>query len=72
MTMSSSRVVEVAGQKVLTVSERVPKYRSELIRALIAVIQLQREGLSDKGRRDKVGKVVEGLGSRVAHELGEV
>ena len=69
--MSSRRIVEVAGEKALMITERVPGYRAQLVRGLIDVIQVQSEGLSDKGRRDKIGKVVEGLGSRVAAELGE-
>ena len=69
--MSSKRIVDVAGEKALTITERVPNYRSQLVRALVEAIQVQREGLSEKGRREKIGKVVEGLGSRIAAELGE-
>jgi hypothetical protein len=69
--MSTKRIVEVAGETALTISERVPGYRVALVRALVDAIQVQVEGLSDKGRRDKIGKVVEGLGSRIATEQGE-
>ena len=69
--MSTKRIVEVAGEKALMVTERVPGYRGQLVRALIDTILAQSEGLSDKGRRDRITKVVEGLGSRVSAELGE-
>ena len=69
--MSTKRIVEVAGEKALMVTERVPGYRGQLVRALIDTILAQSEEVSDKGRRDRVTKVVEGLGSRVSAELGE-
>lgn len=69
--MSTKRIVEVAGERASMIAERVPGYRGLLVRALIDAIQVQGEGLSEKGRRDKIGKVVEGLGSRVAAERGE-
>jgi hypothetical protein len=68
--MSNRRIVEVAGEKALLVDERFEGYRAELVRALVAAIQAQQEGLSDKGRRDKVGKVVEALGAVVATKTG--
>ena len=69
--MSTKRIVEVAGQKALMITERVPGYRGQLVRALIDTILAQSEEVSEKGRRDRVTKVVEGLGSRVSAELGE-
>jgi len=69
--MSTKRIVEVAGEKALMITERVPGYRGQLVRALIDTILAQSEEVSDKGRRDRVTKVVEGLGSRVSAELGE-
>jgi len=68
--MSTRRIAEVAGEKAVTITVRAPGYRADLVRALVEVLQVQREGLSEKGRREKVGKVVEGLGSRVAAERG--
>lgn len=68
--MSNRRIFEVAGEKALLVDERFEGYRAELVRTLVAAIQAQQEGLSDKGRRDKVGKVVEALGSVVATKTG--
>jgi hypothetical protein len=64
--VSSKRIVDVAGEKALLVGERFDGYRAELVRSLVSAIQTQQEGLSEKGRRDKVGKIVEGLGSLVA------
>lgn len=69
--MSTKRIVEVAGEKALMITERVPGYRGQLVRALIDTILAQSEEVSEKGRRDRVTKVVEGLGSRVSAELGE-
>lgn len=70
--MSNRRIVEVAGERALIITERVPGYRADLVRALVKTIQMQREGLSEKGRRDKIGKVVEGLGNQVAAKLGDI
>ena len=70
--MSTKQTVEVASERVLAITERVPGYRAELIGVLVDVLKVQSEGLSEKGRRDKVGKVVEGLGSRVAAKLGTI
>lgn len=69
--MSSTRIVEVAKETASVVSERVDGYRGDLVRCLIEVIQTQQEGLSEKGRRDKVGRIVESLGAKVAARGGQ-
>ncbi len=68
--MSSRRIVDVAGEKAVLAEERFDGYRADLVRTLVAVIQTQQEGLSEKGRRDKVSKIVESLGSVVATKAG--
>lgn len=69
--MAGNRIAEVAGEKVLLISERTPGYRAELVKALVATINVQQEGLSEKGRRDKIAKLVEALGSKVSAQGGE-
>jgi hypothetical protein len=64
--MSSKRITEVARETSSTIRERMNGYHEELVRCLIQVIQAQQEGLSEKGRRDRVSKVIEGLGTKVA------
>ena len=68
--MSSKRIVEVAGEKATLIEERIDGYRSELVRTLVSIIQTQHEGLSDKGRKDRVAKIVEALGATVASKSG--
>lgn len=66
--MNPRRVAEVAGEQALLTDERYPGYRAEVVRSLVQVIAAQAEGLSERGRREKVTKVVEALGIRVAAE----
>ena len=63
--MNTKRVLDVADGQATLIEERTGSYRADLVRALIATITAQDEGLSDKGRRDRVTKVVEALGSKV-------
>jgi hypothetical protein len=67
--MFNRRIVEVAGEKAVLIDERYDGYQAELVRTLVAAIQVQGEGLSDKGRKEKVGKVVEALGSVAATKM---
>jgi len=69
--MAGNRIAEVAGEKVLLIGERTPGYRTELVKALVATINVQQEGLSEKGRREKISKLVEALGSKVSAQGGE-
>ena len=64
--MNTKRVLDVAGEQANLIEERTGSYRKDLIRCLIEAITAQDEGLSDKGRRDRVTKLVEALGSKVA------
>jgi hypothetical protein len=66
--MNPRRVVEVAGEQALLTDERYTGYRAEVVRSLVQVIAAQAEGLSERGRREKIGKVVEALGIKVASE----
>ena len=71
---ASTKVIEVAKQQALNLSERYDGYRAAIARALIDVIRIQQEGLSEKGRRDKALKTIEALGTKVLITLmqGEV
>ncbi len=69
--MSNRRIVEVAGEKAALISERTDSYRSDLVRCLVEVIQTQQEGLSEKGRRDRVSKIIEAFGGKVGAKRGE-
>jgi len=64
------RILEVAGEQAGLVEERTPAYRASLVRCLVEVVATQDEGLSDKGRRDRVAKIVEAFGSKVAADKG--
>lgn len=66
--MNPRRVAEVAGERALLVDERYAGYRAEVVRSLVQVLAVQSEGLSERGRRDKVAKVVDALGIKVATE----
>ena len=68
--MNTKRLIEVAGEEAMRIDERYPGYRLELVRCLIQVTSTQDEGLSDKGRRDKVFRIVEALGGKVAAGAG--
>ena len=68
--MNTVRILEVAEEQATLVEERCDHYREELIRCLISVITTQDEGLSEKGRRDKVAKIVEAFGAKVAASGG--
>jgi hypothetical protein len=66
--ISGKRIVDVAGQQATAVAERYPRYRQDLVRCLVTIVSTQSEGLSDRGRRDQVGKVIDAFGSKVAAE----
>ena len=66
--MNPKRINEVASEQASLIDERYPQYRAALIRCLIEVITAQDEGHSERGRRDRVAKIVEALGSKVAAE----
>jgi len=68
--MNPKRLVDVAGQQAMLIDEKRPGYRADLVRCLTEVIAVQAEGGSDRGRRDKVSRIVEALGSKIAAEKG--
>jgi hypothetical protein len=68
--MSTKRIVEVATEKASLAPERIEGYHADLVRCLTEVIQTQQTGLSDKGRRAQVAKILEGLGAKVAASGG--
>ncbi|MGD9715444.1 MAG: hypothetical protein AB7V46_25830 [Thermomicrobiales bacterium] len=68
--MNPARLHEVAAEQAGLVPERYPTYRADLIRCLVDVLAAQEEGLSDRGRRDKVSRVVEAFGAKVASQAG--
>lgn len=68
--MSAKRILEVAGEQATMVEERCQRYRADLVECLVKIIATQDEGLSQKGRRDKVAKIVEAFGGKVTAETG--
>ena len=68
--MSAKRILEVAGEQATMVEERCQRYRADLVECLVKIIATQDEGLSQKGRRDKVAKIVEAFGGTVTAETG--
>jgi hypothetical protein len=64
--MNTQRLIEVATNQAALIEEPQSQYRAGLIRCLIDVVTAQEEGLSDKGRRERVAKIVEAFGSKVA------
>lgn len=66
--MNTRRVIEVAGEKAMLIDQRYAGYREDVIRGLAQVLAAQNEGLSEKGRRDRVSKIVDALGVKVATE----
>lgn len=68
--MNPKRLVEVAAQQAMLIDEKRPGYRAELVRCLSEAIAVQGEGGSDKSRRDKVLRLVEALGSKLAIQGG--
>jgi hypothetical protein len=66
--MNPRRILEVASEQAAVIDERYPDYRAALIRCLIDVITAQDEGLSDRGRRDRVERIVEAFGGKVSVE----
>ena len=66
--MNPRRIFEVASEEASLVEERYPQYRAALIGCLIDAITTQDEGLSEKGRRDRVQRIVGAFGEKVAAE----
>jgi len=66
MVMTSRRIQEVAKEQAALTDERYPGYIIDLVACLLKVIACQSEGLSEKGRQDQVGKIVDSVGSKVA------
>ena len=59
------RIFDVARERVLDADERTPTYRADLVRTLIQAIQAQDQEVSERGRRDRIGKMVEALAAQV-------
>ena len=68
--ISSRRILEVSKDRVLLIEERFAGYRAEVILTLNGVIRTQQEGLSDRGRRDRVLKIVDALAGKVSAKQG--
>lgn len=68
--MSSRRVIEVAGERVLDADERFEGYRSSLVRMLVQSIQLQDKEGSERSRRDEIAKMVDALATQVRARRG--
>jgi len=59
------RIFDVARERVLDADERTPTYRADLVRTLVQAIQAQDQEVSERGRRDKISKMVEALAGQV-------
>ena len=63
--LSRDRILEVLRDRVAIVLERSPGYRDDLATALIEVLQVQDTGSSERGRRDRVRRIVEAVSDKV-------
>jgi hypothetical protein len=68
--ISAKRIMGVAGDQAATILDRFPGYREELVRSLVAIITTQSDGLSDRARREQVGKVIDAFGGKVTAKKG--
>jgi hypothetical protein len=68
--MTSRRIQDVAKEQAALTNERYAGYLVDVVTCLLRVIACQSEGLSDKGRQDQVGKIMDSLGSKVAVATG--
>ena len=66
--LSEQRIAEVIREQVVLTWERMPTYRQDLAKTLIAAMQAQQEGLSDRGRRDRVKRIIESLATKVRQQ----
>lgn len=65
------RIFDVARERVLDADERTPTYRADLVRTLVQAIQAQDQEVSERGRRDRIGKMVEALAGQVRSKQKE-
>lgn len=65
------RIFDVARERVLDADDRAPGYRADLVRTLVQAIQAQDQEASERGRRDKIGKMVEALAGQVREKQRE-
>ena len=63
--LSRDRIFEVLRDRVAIVLERSPGYRDDLATALIEVLQVEDSGSSERGRRERVRRIIEAASDRV-------
>lgn len=63
--LMNRRIFDIARERVLDADERTPTYRADLVRTLVQAIQAQDQEVSERGRRDKISKMVEALAGQV-------
>lgn len=63
--LMNRRIFDIARDRVLDADERTPTYRADLVRTLVQAIQAQDQEVSERGRRDKISKMVEALAGQV-------
>ena len=63
--LSRDRIFEVLRDRVAIVLERSPGYRDDLSTALIEVLQVQDTGSSERGRRERVRRIIEAVSDKV-------
>lgn len=61
----NKRIFDVAKERVLDADDRAPGYRADLVRTLVQAIQAQDQEVSERGRRDRISKMVEALAGQV-------
>ena len=66
--LSEQRIADVIRQEVVLAWERTPSYRQDLAKTLMASMQAQQEGLSDRGRRDRIKRIIETLATQVRQQ----
>lgn len=70
--LSEHRIAEVIREQVVLAWERTPSYRQDLAKTLIAAMQAQQEGLSDRSRRERVRRIIESLVTEVRQQAEQV
>ncbi len=63
--LSEQQIARVVGELVVLAWQRTPNYHSDLVETLIKIVRAQDEGFSDRLRKERVKRIIEGLGIRV-------
>ena len=69
MTVKTPRILEVTKEQTMLIEKRYDEYQGDLVRCLLEIVAAQGEGSSEKKRREKVAKIVDALGAKLAAEV---